>query len=135
MKASLTKTSRGFTVIELLLVIVLLGAATIIFFIQKNNLQIGTRDDQRKVAINAMYYSLENVYYPAHGYYPVTINSATLPSVDPALFTDPTGKTLGDSASNYRYQATNCVNNECKSYTLRSTLENEADYIKTSAHS
>ncbi len=128
------KTSAGFTVIELLFVIVLLGAATIIFFIQKNNLEVGTRDDKRKVAINAMYYSLENVYYAAHNSYPMTINSTILTSVDPALFNDPAGKADGDAASTYHYQATNCTDNQCKSYTLRSTLENEADYIKTSAH-
>jgi len=126
--------SQGFTIIELLFVIVLLGAATIIFFIQKNNLEVGTRDDKRKVAINAMYYSLENVYYPAHNSYPVSISSSVLTSVDPALFTDPSGKALGDTASTYRYQATDCTDNQCKSYTLRTTLENEADYIKTSAH-
>jgi prepilin-type N-terminal cleavage/methylation domain-containing protein len=126
--------SRGFTVIELLFVVVLFAAAAIIFFVQKNNLEVGNRDDQRKVAINAMYYSLENVYYPGHNYYPETIDSSTLPSVDPNLFTDPTGKKLGDASSNYRYQATNCTNNECKSYTLRSTLENEADYVKKSEH-
>jgi type II secretory pathway pseudopilin PulG len=128
------KHSSGFTVIELLFVIVLIGAAAIIFFVQKNNLEVGNRDDQRKVAINAMYYSLENVYYPAHNSYPQTIDSSVLPSVDPNLFTDPTGKKLGDSASNYHYQPTNCTNNTCKSYTLRTSLENEADYVKTSLH-
>ncbi len=124
--------SRGFTVLELLFVIVLLGIATIIFFTQKNNLEIGSRDNQRKVAINAMYYSLENVYYPANQSYPVSIDSTVLPSVDPALFTDPNGKKLGDKTSEYRYQGTNCSNNKCKSYTLRASLQNEADYVKTS---
>jgi prepilin-type N-terminal cleavage/methylation domain-containing protein len=128
-------TARGFTIIELLFVIVLFGVAGIIFFVQKNNLEVGSRDDQRKVAINAMYYSLENVYYAQHNYYPVSIDSSVLPSVDPALFTDPSGHKIGDSQSDYRYQATNCTNNQCKSYTLRSTLQNEADYVKTSEHS
>ncbi len=131
----MSKRSRGFTVIELIFIVVLLAAASIIFFIQKNNLEVSARDNQRKEAINAMYYSLEKVYYPAHGYYPVSIDSATLPSVDPDSFTDPNGVKLGDANSDYRYSATNCTDNQCKSYTLRSTLENEADFVKQSQHS
>jgi type II secretory pathway pseudopilin PulG len=125
-----TRTSRGFTVIELVFIIALLGVATVLFFVQKNNLEIANRDDTRKTAINAMYYSLEEVYFKANGYYPETISSSVLPSVDPALFTDPNGVKLGDANSNYRYEPYDCANNQCKQYTLRTTLENEADYVK-----
>ena len=55
--------------------------------------------------------------------------------MDPVLFTDPVGHAFTDSQSNYHYQGTNCSNDKCKSYTLRATLVNEADYVKTSKHS
>lgn len=126
------KRTHGFTVIELLVVIVFLAFAATLFFVQKNNLEVAARDSERKTAINAMYYSLEEVFFTKNHYYPTTIDKNNLTSMDPALFTDPRGKKLGDSDSNYRYEPTNCINNECQSYTLRSTLENEADYIKTS---
>ncbi len=126
------KHERGFTVIELLVIIVLIGAASVLFFMQKNNITVAARDQQRKTAINAMYYSLEEVYYPAHSYYPAKLDATILPSVDPTLFTDPNGVKLGDQSSNYRYEPTNCASDKCKSYTLRSTLDNEADFVKDS---
>ncbi len=129
--------------IELVFVVLLLAAASVIFFIQKNNIEVTARDTQRKTAINAMYYGLEEVYYKQHKSYPRTLDAATLPSIDEALFTDPTGIKLGQTTitvddeeisveSDYRYEPTNCTDNSCKSYTLRTTLENEADFVKTS---
>lgn len=128
------KTRRGFTVIELIFVIVLLGAASLIFFSQKHGITVANQNATRKTAINAMYYSLEEVYYPAHNSYPQTINSSILPSVDPALFKDPSGNAIGTGKSNYRYTATDCTNGACAHYTLRSTLVQEADYVKISRH-
>ncbi len=137
------KHQSGFTVIELVFVVLLLGAASVIFFIQKNNIEVTARDTQRKTAINAMYYGLEEVYYKQHKSYPRTIDATTLPSIDEALFADPTGIKLGQTTvtvndeevaveSDYRYEPTNCTDNSCKSYTLRTSLENEADFVKTS---
>lgn len=135
----------GFTVIELVFVVALLAAASVIFFIQKNNLEVTARDSQRKTAINAMYYSLEEVYYKQHSSYPRTLDATALPSIDAALFTDPNGIKLGQTtvtvddetltvASDYRYEGTNCSGETCKSYQLRAVLENEDDFVKTSRH-
>lgn len=129
------KQNRGFTIIELLVVIVVLAVAVFLVFWQKNNLDITARDNQRKEAVNAMYYSLENAYYPIHGSYPNHINSGVLKSMDPSLFTDPSGVKLGDAGSDYTYTPTNCNGDACKSYTLRAQMEREADYVKTSKHS
>ena len=126
------KQSKGFTVIELLFVIILLGIASVIFFIQKNDISIISRDDKRKTAINAMYYSLEEVFYATNKYYPQTISSDNLKSADPDLFTDSNGVKLGDTGSLYTYEPVNCVDQKCKSYTLKASLENEADFTKTS---
>jgi prepilin-type N-terminal cleavage/methylation domain-containing protein len=125
------KSSRGFTVIELLIVVALIATAGIIFFVQKNHVEVATRDESRKTSINAMYYSLEEVYFTANKSYPRTISAEVLPSVDPALFTDPNGVKIGEGSSNFRYEPINCTGDSCKGYTLRSTLENEDDYVKT----
>jgi Tfp pilus assembly protein PilE len=124
------KHSEGFTVIEILFAVILISLASILFFTQKNDLQILNRDNTKKTAINAMYYNLEEVFYPANKFYPQTINSDNLKAVDPALFTDMNGVKIGDAGSIYTYSPTNCVDNKCKSYTLKSILENEADYVK-----
>ncbi len=126
------KNSRGFTVIEIIFVIVLIGAASIIFFIQKQNLSVVAQDNTSKTAINAMYYGLEEVFYPANQYYPQTISSDNLKSVDPTLFTDQNGIKIGETGSVYTYLPTNCTDSKCKSYALKTSLNKEDDYIKTS---
>lgn len=128
----MTKRSNGFTVIELVFIIAIAAAASIIFFVQKNNIQTVAEDDTKKTAINSIYYSLEEVYYKQNNYYPQTIDSTVLPSVDPALFADPNGIVIGSAGSAYQYNPINCSSNKCKSYTLKATLAKEADYIKTS---
>lgn len=125
------KRAHGFTIIELLVAIVFLTAIGVLFFIQKNNLQIAGRDEQRKIAINTIYYGLEESFHAKNGYYPASIDEKTLTTVPAELFTDPLGVKLGDSASNYRYEPLNCTDNKCKGYNLRTTLENEADFVKT----
>src|SRR5690606_20831230 len=87
--------AHGFTVIELIVVIVVLAFAGILVYNQMNSLKVANQDAQRKTAINAMHYALEEVYYKQHKSYPATLTAETLPSVDPALFTDPDGFTLG----------------------------------------
>ena len=123
---------RGFTVIELLVVLVILIVGAWLFFSEQDNVNAVQRDSARKVALNAMYYNLEEVYYPQHNYYPQHIDSKTLRAMDPALFTDPTGIALGESDSDYRYDATGCTTDgHCTGYTLRSIMERESDYTKT----
>lgn len=122
------KKSHGFTVIELTLAIAVIGFASVLFFIQKHNIEIVANDDNEKTAINAMFYSLEEVFYPTYKYYPQTISTDNLKSVDPALFTDPNGVKLGTAGSLYLYTPTNCSNGQCKSYTLKAALSNESDY-------
>lgn len=125
------KTSRGFTVIELLIVVVLFAVASVVFFVQKNQVEVSARDDARRTAINAMYYGLEEVYFQKNKSYPRTLTQETLPSVDPGLFEDPNGVAIGEGSSNYRYEPLNCNEDACKGYSLRAILEGEDDYVKT----
>lgn len=126
---------RGFTVIELLFTAVVLAIIGVVFWQQFNTVQAAARDDQRRHAINSMYYNLEDIYYATHRFYPKTIDEKNLTAMDKELFTDPNGNKIGTAESNYRYEPTNCSGDECKSYSLRAIMEKEADFVKTSRSS
>ena len=125
------KARSGFTIIELIVVATFVGLIFVLFFVQKVNLDALARDEDRKTAINAMYYALEESFYKNHQYYPETISEKNITVIDPALWTDPDGRNLGDPKSNYSYQPANCDNGKCKEYILKADLEKEEDYIKT----
>lgn len=125
------KRESGFTAIEIIAVILFLAVATILLFVQKGNLEASQRDHTRKTAINAMYFSLEEVFYEKNGYYPSKIDSKTLRSMDPELFADPYGVKVDEEGAEYRYEGLNCDNEKCKGYKLSSTMEKEATYEKT----
>ena len=124
------KRERGFTILELLVVIFFASLLLILFFLQKLNLDAMHRDEQRKEAINAMYYALEEGFHAKNGYYPENISEENLKVMDPSLFTDPSGINLGQEDSDYTYEAANCTNGKCKEYTLKARLEKEDTYIK-----
>jgi len=125
------KAKSGFTLLELIIVIAVVAFATILFFVQKINVDAMNRDKDRKIAINAMYYALEEGFFAENGYYPETISEKNITVIDPSLWTDPNGHNLGDPKSSYSYQPGNCDNGKCKEYILKATLEKETDYIKT----
>lgn len=149
------RSQYGFTVIELIVIIVLVIGAGSLFFFQKNHLQTASQDERRKTAINAIYYDLEEVFYAKNGYYPAELSAAALNAVDPDLLTDTNGIKIDEKLdtsdlddetkkslegtdtriSEYVYQPTNCSNDgKCKSYTLRVELVNEGEYVKKSRH-
>lgn len=126
------KSTRGFTVIELVIVITVCAIASIVFFIQKSQVEVAARDEARKTSINAIYYGLEEVTYKENKAYPRTLTPETLSSIDPAHLKDTNGVSINEGESEYRYEPLNCEGDKCKSYVLRTTLENEDDYIKKS---
>ncbi len=123
---------RGFTVLELIIAIVFLVAAGTIFYVQKRDLEVFKRDSDRKTTINQLYYNLEDVYFPGNQAYPERLASDTLKGVDPQVLKDPRGITIGDYGSDYRYEAKDCKDGKCKSYTITANLEAEADFSKQS---
>lgn len=125
------KRKKGFTIIELIIVATFVGLLLILFLVQKSNFDALQRDEDRKTAINAMYYALEESYYREHSYYPETISESNITVIDPALWTDPSGYNLGDPKSSYSYEPADCDNGHCKKYILKANLEKEATYIKT----
>lgn len=126
----MSKLSRGFTIVELIIAIFFLAGAGTLFLIQKQTIEAINRDTQRKTAINAMYYNLKEVYFVANNSYPRTIDAKNLRAMDPALFKDPNGKAVGAQDSEYRYLPSGCNGDVCSGFTLRTTLERESDYIK-----
>lgn len=122
---------QGFTVIEVLIVSVFLITAGIVLLLQLQRISTEDKNSQKRVAINAMYYSIEESFYPANNFYPESIDKDTLTTMDPALLSDPDGLFIGDSQSAYRYEATNCQAGQCQAYTLRALLDDEEDFVKT----
>jgi len=121
---------KGFTILELSVVLVFATLLVIIFFIQKVNTDAMHRDEKRKESINAMYYALEEGFYNENGYYPEKISEDNLKVMDPQLFTDPRGLNLGTEGSSLVYEPANCENAKCKEFTLRAVLEKEDTFIK-----
>lgn len=139
MNTSTRHRSAGFTVIELIVVIVILAVACVLFLYQKNTLQTANLDERRKTAINSIYYNLEEVYYEKNKSYPAELTSSNLTAMDPNLLTDTKDVKIGDKSSEtnepseYIYEPVNCdIDGKCKGYTLRVTLANEAEYVKKS---
>ena len=138
------KRSSGFTVIEIIVVIVVLFGASLLFFQQKSNIEATARDDKRKSDINTIYHNLEKVYYAKNHAYPSTVDGTTLPAVPDDIFKDPDGVPVNSTRtsnlgitttpSTYSYDPANCRGDVCGSYTLRANLEKEADYVKKSVH-
>ncbi len=121
---------QGFTIIEIVIVAFFTTLLLILFFVQKSNIDAMQRDEDRKTAINAMYYALEESFYKTNGYYPEQISEKNITVIDPALWTDPNGYNLGEPESSYSYEPANCSNGKCKEYTLKANLEKENTYIK-----
>lgn len=125
---------KGFTVIELIVAATFLIAVAVLGFSQWSKLTSEKNNAAKRTAINAIYYSLEEDFYKRNGYYPEKIDDKTLPTMDAALLTDPSGIKLGEGNGSYRYEPTNCSNAKCKSYTIKTSLAGESDYIKESRH-
>lgn len=118
------------TVIEVVVILIFAALAALVLLYQMANINASQKDNDRKTAINAMYYNLEEVFYKKNGFYPQTIDNEVLRAMDPELFKDPQGALLGEPTSDYRYDGIDCQNNQCSAYKLIARLDKEADYVK-----
>lgn len=127
------KNSHGFTVIELLVIITLVGIVGGVAFDLRGSLNSMHRDRDRKVAINAMHHNLQEVAKPSLGGYPRVLSARNLPAMNPNLLKDPRGVMVGKTESDYRYEPTGCNGGDiCSGYVLRADLELEVDFVKSS---
>lgn len=144
---SLRKNSRGFTIVELLIVIVVIGILAALVIVTYNGIQQKARDTERKTDVNAIHGQVE-AYYAQNGKYPTlanvndaTFRSANMKGLDAAALQDPKGSSQAVCASStatcYGYTVTpsncdNSTNGDCTAYTLTATLEAGGTYTKQS---
>jgi prepilin-type N-terminal cleavage/methylation domain-containing protein len=144
---------RGFTIVELLIVIVVIGILAALVVTTYGGIQAKGRDSQRQADVSALQTQIE-AFYANNNYYPPldNINNSTwrntnMKSLDQGAMTDPSSSTAtlsGSAASSsnqkvYGYVATNaagtaCVQDsqDCTSYTLTAYLESSKTvYQKT----
>lgn len=113
---------KGFTIVELLIVIVIIGILAALVFVQFNNMQARGRDAERKADIRliesklAEYYADEGAYPEAAASDPITTSLEDLDVPDDAL-EDP--RDDGDHVYTYT--------SDGETYTLGATLEQPGD--------
>ena len=141
--------NQGFTIVELMIVIVVIGILATLVITTYNGVQSKARDTKRQTDINAIQGQVE-AYNTNAGYYPTLTNLNTpawratnLKGLDSSALQDPQGsaQTLvaSPAAKSYAYAAlpAGCdnVTTNCTSYTLTATLENQINgsstYVKT----
>ncbi len=100
------KNSKGFTIVELLIVIVVIGILAALVIVQFTNVQARARDAERKSDIRALQSKVAE-YYALQGYYPITLNAINNPTnVVPADACKAPGSTsAGCTAPDYQYKA------------------------------
>ena len=92
------RNQRGFTIIELLIVIAIIGILATLVLTNFRGAQAKGRDTVRQNDINSMFQKLEE-YYNEQGSYPTSDFDQTLfPGIDNGAFDDPDGNDISQSA-------------------------------------
>jgi len=137
-----TNTTRGYTIVELLIVIVVIGILSVLIFGGVINSQARARDTERATDIDVLRSRLEQ-YYNDNGGYPNTFSVSTFPAMDPATLKDPAGNTISivapvanqftaratsnptSSGAQYKYvpYPTGCGAITCTGYVLKTFIE------------
>jgi len=147
------KLQAGFTIIELLIVIAIIGILATLVLTNFQGAQAKSRDVTRKSDINSLYQKLEEFYNENGGYPDGALSLAILPGLDAGALTDAddnaivstftasaTKPTLTQTNTNeYAYAAygdADCIENasgfSCTKYTLATFMEQEDQFNKDS---
>lgn len=123
----------GFTIIELVIVIIIVGLLALIILPGIFTAPEKTRDSQRKSDLRSIKNALET-YFNDHNDYPSTSSTAIVPKTDPTLSKALLGgymKTVPDDPKaptrHYYYVCTTVTSGACTSYKLYASLENAKD--------
>ena len=135
---SLKQRQSGFTIVELLIVIVIIGILATLVIVTFSGVQQRARDSERKTDINAIAGQLEAVYAKTGAYPTLTdVNTASWRTanefrIDAKAFADPKsatpagadlGGTAGANVYSYVPTPASCTSTTCTGYTLTATLE------------
>lgn len=150
------RNQSGFTIIELLIVIAIIGILATLVLTNFQGAQAKGRDTTRKSDINSIYQKLEEYYNENGGYPDGNLDDTVLPGIDDGALEDADGDVIGyaggfvtaatapttdpDNDNEYYYQAYECttagaqspVGSTCNKYRLIAWLEREPLYEKTS---
>lgn len=145
---SLKKRESGFTIVELLIVIVVIGILAALVITTYSGIQAKARNSKRQTDVQSVQTQLE-AYFAQAGHYPslTDMNSSSwlttnMKSLDKSALQDPQGssQTLVSSpaAKSYSYDVANSSGTSCESddttcatYTLTATLEGGGTYAKS----
>ena len=149
---TLKNKQSGFTIVELLIVIVVIGILAGLVITTFNGIQQKARDTERETDIKAMHAQVE-AFWAQKGYYPslTDMNNRTattgfvainLKGLDAEAFKDPKGTSVNLSAApaanTYGYAVTNSAGTTCEAddttcakYVLTSTLEGTLNGLST----
>ena len=137
---SIQKKQSGFTIVELLIVIVVIGILAGLVITTFSGIQQKARDTERETDIKAMHGQVE-AFWAQKGYYPSLTDmntaafvTANLKGLDAGAFKDPKGANgtlvAAPAASAYAYAVVNTGGTSCEAddttcskYTLTATLE------------
>jgi type IV pilus assembly protein PilA len=150
---SLKNKQSGFTIVELLIVIVVIGILAALVITTFSGIQQKARDTKRETDIKALHGQLE-AFSAQKGYYPSLTDmntaafvTANLKGLDPNAFNDPKGSSstmvASPTANSYSYAVTNTGGTSCEAddttcvkyvltATLEGTLNGSGTYIKNS---
>ncbi len=145
---SLKSKQSGFTIVELLIVIVVIGILAALVITTFTGIQQKARNTERTTDIKALHGQVE-AYYAQNGKYPTLANlndstwrTANMKGLDAEALKDPkgSGQTLADApaANTYAYAVTAsdgsaCDNTtkDCAQYTLTATYEGGGTFAKS----
>jgi prepilin-type N-terminal cleavage/methylation domain-containing protein len=95
---SLRKENKGFTIIELLIVIVVIGILAAIGFVAYGNVTKSARDSDRQADASALAKKAEE-YYAGNGVYPTFAQLGAMEGIDAKTTTSPSGNAFEDGGA------------------------------------
>lgn len=142
---SLKLKQHGFTIVELLIVIVVIGILAALVITTFTGIQQKARNTERQTDIKAIHGQVE-AYYAQNGRYPTLANlndstwrAANMKGLDAEALKDPKGSaqtlvdTAGANAYSYAVTPSGCDNSttDCTGYTLTATYEGGGTFAKS----